>query len=53
MAGHIPKVFENYIDYDFTVNYGINLNRELYYYFRYVETYLKVPILLVGRKNTT
>lgn len=53
MAGHMPTVFENYIDYDYTVNYGINLNRELYYYFRYVETHLKVPILLVGRKNTT
>lgn len=53
MAGHMPKVFENYIDYDFTIDYGINLNRELYYYFRYVETYLKVPILPKGMKNTT
>jgi hypothetical protein len=53
MAGYMPTVFENYIDYDYSLDYGINLNRELYYYFRYVETYLKVPILLVGRKNTT
>ena len=53
MAGHMRNVFENYIDYDNSVDYGINLNRELYYYFRYVETYLKVQILLVGRKYTT
>jgi len=53
MAGHYSSVFENYIDYDDFVNYGIELNRKLYYYFRYVETYLKVQILLVGRKNTT
>jgi len=53
MAGQFPKIFENYIDYDSNVNYGIELNRELYYYFRYVETYLKVPILLVGTKNVT
>jgi hypothetical protein len=53
MAGHYSMVFENYIDWDDSVNYGIELNRKLYYYFRYVETYLKVPILLVGSKNTT
>ena len=53
MAGHNLRVFENYIDWDDFVNYGIELNRKLYYYFRYVETYLKVPILLVGSKNTT
>ena len=53
MAGHYTSIFENYIDWDDFVNYGIDLNRKLYYYFRYVETYLKVPILLVGSKNTT
>ena len=53
MAGHFPRIFENYIDYDYSVNYGIDLNRKLYYYFRYVESYLKVHILLVGEKNTT
>jgi hypothetical protein len=53
MAGHLPRIYENYIDYDNSVNYGIDLNRKLYYYFRYVESYLKVPILLVGKKNTT
>ena len=51
--GHLPEVFENYIDYDSNVDYGIELNRKLYYYFRYVETYLKVPILMGGKKMTT
>jgi hypothetical protein len=53
MAGHLPKIYENYIEYDSFVNYGIDLNRKLYYYFRYVESYLKIPILLAGKKNTT
>lgn len=53
MAGKFPGVFENYIDYDYNVDYGIDLNRKLYYYFRYVETYLKVPILPVGTKIST
>ena len=51
--GHFPGVFENYIDYDYNVDYGIDLNRKLYYYFRYVETYLRMPILMNGMKMTT
>ena len=53
MAGHLTKVFENYIYYEYNKDYGIEINRKLYYYFRYVETYLKVPILLAGAKITT
>jgi hypothetical protein len=49
-AGHRPRVFENYIDYDNAIDYGIEVNRKLYYYFRYVETSLKVPILLNGSR---
>lgn len=30
--------FENNIDYDYTVDYGLDLNYKLYYYFRYVES---------------
>jgi hypothetical protein len=48
--GHKPRIFENYIDYDNSIDYGIEVNRKLYYYFRYVETSLKVPILLSGRR---
>lgn len=53
MLGHFPRVFENYINYDYNTDYGIDLNRKLYYYFRYVETYLRVPILISGVKITT
>ncbi len=30
--------FENRINYDPTVDYGVELNYELYYYFRYIES---------------
>lgn len=30
--------FENKIDYDYTVDYGLELNYKLYYYFRYIES---------------
>ncbi len=49
-AGHNPRVFENYIDYDNSIDYGIEVNRKLYYYFRYVEISLKVPILFSGQR---
>jgi len=39
------KYFENIIMYDPTVDYGIELERKLYYYFRYVDTKLGIPIL--------
>ena len=39
------KYFENLIFYDPTVDYGIELERKLYYYFRYVDTKLGIPIL--------
>ena len=29
--------FENHIDYDANIDYGIALNHELYWYFRYIE----------------
>ncbi len=47
-SGHNSHVFENYIDYDNSIDYGIELNRKLYYYFRFVETSLKIPVLLTG-----
>jgi len=39
------KYFENIIMYDPTIHYGIELERKLYYYFRYVDTKLGIPIL--------
>ena len=37
--------FENVIQYDPTIDYGIEVERTLYYYFRYVDTKLGIPIL--------
>lgn len=50
--GHKPRIFENYIDYDNSVDYGIEVNRKLYYYFRYVEIALKVAVLQSGIRPT-
>ena len=37
--------FENTINYDPTIDYGIEVERKLYYYFRWVDTKLGIPIL--------
>jgi len=37
--------FASTINYDPSEEYGIELNRKLYYYFRYVEMELRIPIL--------
>ena len=39
------KFFENTIDYDANTNYGLPVERKLYYYFGFVENKLKIPIL--------
>ena len=42
---HTARVFDNQIGYDPTINYGIGVERKLYYYFRWVDTKLGIPIL--------
>jgi hypothetical protein len=42
---HYSKYFENIIQYDPNIDYGIEIERKLYYYFRYVDTKLGIPIL--------
>ena len=39
------QFFENVIQYDVTIDYGMQVERTLYYYFRYVDTKLGIPIL--------
>ena len=39
------KFFNDFINYDPTVRYGIDVERKLFYYFRWVETQLGIPIL--------
>ena len=42
--------FEPIIGYDPTVDYGFDLNHELFYYFQYVEQVLKIKIMAVSPK---
>jgi hypothetical protein len=39
------RLFENMIQYEAMVDYGMDVERKLYYYFRWVDTQLKIPIL--------
>ncbi len=39
------RFFENTIQYDPTIEYGMEVERKLYYYFRWVDTQLGIPIL--------
>ena len=40
--------FEPIIGYEFTVDYGFEINHELFYYFQYVEHVLKIQIMPGG-----
>lgn len=39
------KFFNDVINYDASIDYGIEVERKLFYYFRWVETQLGIPIL--------
>lgn len=43
--------FEPVIGYDPTVDYGFELNHELFYYFQYVERVLKIRIMPGGPRS--
>jgi len=42
---HYSQFFTNVIQYEPTIDYGIEVERTLYYYFRWVDTKLGIPIL--------
>lgn len=42
---HTSRFFDSIIQYDSTADYGIEIERKLYYYFRWVDTKLGIPIL--------
>jgi hypothetical protein len=42
---HTTELFNNMIQYDPAADYGIEVERVLYYYFRWVDTKLGIPIL--------
>jgi len=45
MHDRYHQVISDYINYNSTVDYGIEVNRKLYWYFKYVEEKYGVPVL--------
>lgn len=43
--------FEPIIGYDYTTDYGFELNHKLFYYFQYVERVLKIGIMPGGPRS--
>jgi hypothetical protein len=48
VSGHRNSFFEPIVGYEETVDYGFELNHELFYYFQYVEHVLKIQIMQGG-----
>jgi hypothetical protein len=48
MSGRRNSFFEPIVGYEFTEDYGFELNHELFYYFQYVEHVLKIQIMPGG-----
>lgn len=49
-SGRYPQYVESYVDYRAGVNYGVDLNYKLYYYFQYFEKKNKISLVKRGRK---
>jgi len=43
--GRYQRVIENYINFDNSIDYGIEVNRKLYWYFKYTEDKFKIRLL--------
>jgi hypothetical protein len=48
VSGRKNSFFEPIVGYEFNVDYGIEINHELFYYFQYVEQVLKIQIMPGG-----
>ena len=40
-----PRTIDSSIEYDYSVDYGIEVNRKLFWYFKYTEDKLKIRLL--------
>jgi len=40
-----PRAIDSSIDYDYSIDYGIEVNRKLYWYFKYIEDTFKIRLL--------
>jgi hypothetical protein len=45
ILGKYRNIIENHLDYDYNTDYGIEVNRKLYWYFRFVEERYKIRLL--------
>ena len=43
--GKYHRVIENNINYDYSVDYGIEVNRQLFWYFKFVEEKYRIRLL--------
>ena len=50
MGGRRSSFFEPIIGYEYNIDYGFELNHELFHYFQYVERVLKIQIMPGGPK---
>jgi len=46
MNGKYHRVIENTITYDYNTDYGIEVNRKLYWYFRFIEEKYRIRLML-------
>jgi hypothetical protein len=44
-SNRYPRTIDSSIDYDYSVDYGIEVNRKLYWYFKYIEDTFKIRLL--------
>jgi len=44
-SSRYQRVIENYIYFDFSKDYGIDVNRKLYWYFKYIEDNYRIRLL--------
>ena len=43
--GKYPKVIGSYLSYNPSIDYGLDVNRRLYWYFKYIEENFRIRIL--------
>ena len=45
MEGKYSRIIENHIFYQYSIDYGIEVNRKLYWYFKFIEDNFKIRLL--------
>ena len=43
--GKFPQVIGSYLNYNPSIDYGLDVNRRLYWYFKYIEENFKIRVL--------